>query len=64
MLQNTGNLLSRIFKKRKTGNASDRYDIVIVNKDGSRKRVELTLKTLEHKSEFMGVEGIAREILS
>lgn len=52
------------FKKRETGQASDRYDIVIINKDGGRKHVELTLKTLEHKGEFMGVEGIAREILS
>jgi hypothetical protein len=36
--------------------------IELLAKDGSRKRVELTLKTLEHKGEFMGVEGVAREV--
>lgn len=52
------------FGKRKTGDASDRYEIEVLTKDGSRKRIELTLKTLEHKGEFMGVEGIAREVLN
>lgn len=50
------------FGKRKTGTASDRYEIEILTKNGIRKRIELTLKTLEHKGELMGVEGVAREI--
>lgn len=52
------------FKKREIGQASDRYDIEIITKDGSRKFIELSLKTLEYKGEFMGVEGIAREIIN
>ena len=51
------------FKKREIGHASDRYDIEIITKDGRKKHVELSLKTLEYKGEFMGVEGIAREII-
>lgn len=51
------------FKKREIGQASDRYDIEIITKDGRRKYIELSLKTLEYKGEFMGVEGIAREII-
>lgn len=52
------------FKKREIGRASDRYDIEIITKDGRRKSIELSLKTLEYKGEFMGVEGIAREIIN
>lgn len=51
------------FKKRKIGEASNRYNVEIVAKDGYKKHVELSLKTLEHKGEFMGVEGIARETI-
>lgn len=51
------------FKKREKGHASDRYNIEIISKDGHRKAIELSLKTLEYKGEFMGVEGIAREII-
>lgn len=51
------------FRKREVGKASDRYVIEVLTKDGKRKRVELSLKTLEHKGEFMGVEGIAREVV-
>lgn len=50
------------FKKRRIGQASNRYDIEILAKDGSRLHIDLSLRTLEHKGEFMGVEGIAREI--
>lgn len=52
------------FGKRKTGEASDRYEIEMLTKNGTIKRVELTLKTLEHKGEFMGVEGVAREVIN
>jgi len=50
------------FKKREIGQASDRYDIEIITKDDRRKYIELSLKTLE--GEFMGIEGIAREIIN
>ncbi len=51
------------FGKRRTGEAIDRYECELVTKDGGIKRVELSTRTLEHKGEFMGVEGIAREVL-
>lgn len=51
------------FKKREAGQSSDRYSIEIITKGGFRKHVELSLKTLEYRGEFMGVEGIAREVV-
>ncbi len=51
------------FRKRLTGKAVDRYEIEVVTKKGDRVRVELSTKTLEHNGEFMGVEGIAREVM-
>jgi PAS domain S-box-containing protein len=51
------------FKKRLTGEAVDRYEIEVVTKKGERVRVELSTKALEHNGEFMGVEGIAREVV-
>lgn len=50
------------FKKRKIGQASNRYNIEILAKDGNKVHIDLSLRTLEHKGEFMGVEGIARKI--
>jgi PAS domain S-box-containing protein len=51
------------FRKRLTGEAVDRYDIEVITKRGDRIRVELSTKTLEHNGEFMGVEGITREVV-
>jgi PAS domain S-box-containing protein len=51
------------FRKRQTGEAVDRYEIEVVTKDGNRIPIELNTRTLEYKGEFMGLEGIAREIV-
>lgn len=50
------------FRKREKGKPIDRYEIEVLTKEGARKRIELSLKTLDHRGEFMGVEGIAREV--
>lgn len=51
------------FRKRQTGEAVDRYEIEVVTKEEGRIPVELNTRTLEYKGEFMGLEGIAREIV-
>ncbi|MFZ2070575.1 MAG: PAS domain S-box protein [Halobacteriota archaeon] len=52
------------FKKRLTGEAVDRYEIVVVTKEGDRIPVELNTRALKYKGEFLGLEGIAREIVT
>ncbi|MEA3487725.1 MAG: PAS domain S-box protein, partial [Euryarchaeota archaeon] len=52
------------FRKRQIGEGVDRYEIEVITKDGERIPVELNTRTLEYKGEFMGLEGIARVIVT
>ncbi len=52
------------FKKRIAGEeALERYKISVISKNMDKIPIELSTRTLDHEGDFMGLEGIAREIL-